>query len=89
MSAKTYGGFVRDYDPRKPNMHSIFRAEDDTRTMSPEMDAWRSRQIAKRCVCGKPAERHTEDGVGLCKACFAEIPTLPNKADNPPGPKAE
>ena len=34
--------------PYKPNMHSIHREEDDTRTMSPEMDAWRQQQIAKQ-----------------------------------------
>lgn len=44
----TYGGFVKGYDPRKPNMHSIHRAEDDTRTLSPEMDEWKKRQLAKQ-----------------------------------------
>lgn len=62
---KTYGGFVRDYDPRKPNMHSIFRAEDDPRTLSPEMDEWKRMQIAKQISASdalpNAVVRHAED----------------------------
>jgi hypothetical protein len=36
---------------------------------------WETRP-ARRCECGKPAQRKTEDGVSLCKPCFYEVPDV-------------
>ena len=31
-------------------------------------------EAAKVCECGLPADSVTEDGVRLCKSCYAEVP---------------
>jgi hypothetical protein len=52
--------FISDfmkYDPRKPTMHSIHREEDDSRTMSPEMDKWRKKQFEQIMDEGRKRQR--------------------------------
>ena len=81
---KTYGGFVRNYDPRALNMHSIFRAEDDPRTLSPEMDEWKRKQIAKQigCTCSDK----TNQVCDICQGLTAND-ALPNNGGQTQPPK--
>jgi hypothetical protein len=36
--------------------------------------AWEKRKTARLCVCGKPVEQTTHDGIGLCAECYQEVP---------------